>query len=61
MEVGQWYTIAMTGKAVKKELFQDGKVRVSLQNMNTTEFATVLEDTKSTNAEEPVTIIKEVN
>ena len=44
MEVGQLYTISITGKCVKKELYKDDVVRVWIQNDESNEMAIVKEN-----------------
>ena len=46
MDIGESYEVKFVGKCVKKELYKDGKVRVWVQNDESSEMAIVIEDTK---------------
>jgi len=47
MEIGKIYTIEVTGKIVKRELYKDGKIRAWVQNDETNEMAIIVENEKN--------------
>ena len=47
MEIGKIYTIEITGKIVKRELYKDGKIRAWVQNDETNEMAIIVENEKN--------------
>jgi hypothetical protein len=46
MEVGENYTVEVTGKVMKKELYKDGQIRVWIENVESNEMAIVKERSK---------------
>jgi hypothetical protein len=43
MNVGEIYTVEVTGKVMKKELYKDNKVRVWIEDAEKNEMAIVVE------------------